>query len=94
MTSGQPASVVNALADRFWESILELSPTTATVYGDERYNDRLPDPGPAGRAAARSLAEKTRVEANGIDPDGLSVEVVSGLKKGDRLVERPPKEIS
>jgi hypothetical protein len=26
--------------------------------------------------------------------DGLSVEVVSGLKKGDRVVEKPPKEIS
>ena len=25
-------------------------PTTATVYGDERYADRLEDPGPAGRA--------------------------------------------
>jgi len=26
--------------------------------------------------------------------DGLNVEVISGLKKGDRVVERPPKEIS
>ncbi|HEX9163697.1 MAG TPA: efflux RND transporter periplasmic adaptor subunit [Thermoanaerobaculia bacterium] len=26
--------------------------------------------------------------------DGLNVEVVSGLKKGERIVERPPKEIS
>ena len=26
--------------------------------------------------------------------DGLNVEVLSGLKKGDRVVERPPKEIS
>ena len=26
--------------------------------------------------------------------DGLSVEVVSGLKKGDKVVQRPPKEIS
>ena len=25
--------------------------------------------------------------------DGLNVEVLSGLKKGDKLVERPPKEI-
>ena len=36
----------NDLADRFWESILELDPTTATMYGDERYADRLEDPGP------------------------------------------------
>lgn len=26
--------------------------------------------------------------------DGLNVEIVSGLKKGDKVVERPPKEIS
>ena len=26
--------------------------------------------------------------------DGLNVEVVSGLKKGDKVVQRPPKEIT
>jgi multidrug efflux pump subunit AcrA (membrane-fusion protein) len=25
--------------------------------------------------------------------DGLNVEVVSGLKKGDKVIQRPPKEI-
>jgi HlyD family secretion protein len=52
--------------------------------------------------------KKATVEMAGADPkapgkkveiktgisDGLNVEVVSGLKKGDRVVERPPKEIS
>lgn len=70
----RPISVVNDLADRFWESILEMSPTTATVYGDERYDDRLPDPGPDGRAAMRRLVEGTRAAAEAISPDGLSVE--------------------
>ncbi|HYM84620.1 MAG TPA: DUF885 domain-containing protein [Candidatus Dormibacteraeota bacterium] len=69
-----PTSPVNALADRFWESILELQPLTATLYGDERYADRLDDPGPAGRAAARSLLELTRADAEAIAADGLSVE--------------------
>ena len=46
--SDHPISPVNALSDRFWEGILELNPTTATVYGDERYADRLEDPGPPG----------------------------------------------
>ena len=67
-------SPVNALADRFWESLLELSPITATMYGDNRYDDRLPDPGPVGREASRRLAEQTRAEAEAIPAEGLVVE--------------------
>jgi len=72
--SDHPASPVDVLADRFWESILELNPTTATVYGDERYADRLEDPSPAGRARSRRLMETTKADAEAISPDGLSVE--------------------
>ena len=68
------ASPVDQLADGFWESILELNPTTATVYGDERYNDRLDDPSAAGRAKVRGLLERTKAEAGAISPDGLPVE--------------------
>jgi hypothetical protein len=53
------ASAVDELSERFWEAILELNPVTATVYGDERYADRLDDPGPEGRAATRRLMEST-----------------------------------
>ena len=65
---------VNDLADRFWEAVLELNPTTATMYGDERYADRLEDPSAAGRARARSLMERTGAEAAAIDTDGLPTE--------------------
>jgi uncharacterized protein (DUF885 family) len=68
------SSPVDQLADGFWESILELNPTTATVYGDERYDDRLEDPSPAGRADVRALMEQTKAAAEAISPDGLSVE--------------------
>jgi HlyD family secretion protein len=40
------------------------------------------------KAAPRKVEIKTGIS------DGLNVEVTSGLKKGDRLVEKPPKEIS
>jgi len=72
--SDHPISPVSELSDRFWEGILELNPTTATVYGDERYNDRLEDPSPAGRARARRLMESTKAEAEAIPADGLSIE--------------------
>ena len=47
---------------------------TATVYGDERYNDRLDDPGPEGRAAARRLMERVWREAAAVPEDGLPTE--------------------
>ncbi len=65
---------IDEIAARFWEDFLGLAPTTATVYGDNRYDDRLDDPGPAGRAAARGLAERVRREAGEVPPEGLSVE--------------------
>ena len=54
---------LGALAARTWERTLELNPTLATIYGDERYDDRLDDPGPAGRAARRALADETLAAA-------------------------------
>jgi uncharacterized protein (DUF885 family) len=70
----EPDSRVDALAERFWESILELDPISATFYGDERYADRLEDPSPDGRARRRELMEQTVAEAEAIDPDGLGTE--------------------
>jgi uncharacterized protein (DUF885 family) len=72
--SERAASPVNQLADRFWESILELNPTTATLYGDERYADRLEDPGPEGRARSRALMARTAAGAAAIRTDGLPTE--------------------
>jgi uncharacterized protein (DUF885 family) len=70
----RPLSPVDDLADRFWEGILELNPTTATFYGDDRYADRLEDPSPAGRAKARELMERTAREAAAIPVEGLTTE--------------------
>ncbi len=75
MASTDPlAAPVDDLADRYWEATLALEPTIATVYGDPRYADRLPDPGPDGRAALRSLMERTAAEAEAIPIDGLPTE--------------------
>ena len=69
-----PRSPVDDLAHRFWEGILELNPTTATFYGDERYSSRLEDPSPAGRAKTRDLMSRTAAEAGAIPVEGLSTE--------------------
>lgn len=44
------SDVLRQIADDYWEGELKRNPLLATVYGDYRYNDRLPDVGPAGRA--------------------------------------------
>ena len=74
MIETAPTSAIDQLADAFWERFLEISPISATVNGDSRYDDRLPDPGPEGRATARRLAEDMRSAAAGIAEDGLGVE--------------------
>ncbi|HSP34626.1 MAG TPA: efflux RND transporter periplasmic adaptor subunit [Thermoanaerobaculia bacterium] len=45
-------------------------------------------------ASAVPKAQPKKLEIKTGVSDGLNVEVVSGLKKGDKVVERPPKEIS
>jgi HlyD family secretion protein len=44
--------------------------------------------------AANPKDEPRKVEVKTGISDGLNVEIVAGLKKGDKVVERPPKEIS
>ena len=67
-------SAIDQLADGFWERFLEVSPISATINGDTRYDDRLPDPSPAGRAKRRQLARDMRDAALAIPDAGLSVE--------------------
>jgi uncharacterized protein (DUF885 family) len=67
-------SAVDQLADDFWERFKQLNPISATINGDTRYDDRLPDPSPEGRARDRQLAEDMRDQAAAIPDDGLSVE--------------------
>lgn len=67
-------TAIDEIAARFWEEYLRLSPLTATMYGDGRYDDRLDDPGPAGRAARIAIARQAADEALAIPADGLGVE--------------------
>jgi uncharacterized protein (DUF885 family) len=65
---------IDAIAARFWEDYLHLSPLTATMYGDTRFDDQLDDPGPEGRAARIALARRAADEALAIPAEGLDVE--------------------
>jgi uncharacterized protein (DUF885 family) len=61
------AGAVDALAERFWSGVLELSPITATLLGYEQGEDRLDDPGPGGRDRSHRLLRETLDAANAIE---------------------------
>ena len=50
----QQDSALAALALDYWEGVLRRNPVLATFLGDYRYNERLPDVGPEGRATEQS----------------------------------------
>jgi uncharacterized protein (DUF885 family) len=64
---------VDALSDRFWDRILELSPITATILGYDRGDDQLDDPGPEGRGASRRLYTETLATAGEIEARAKAV---------------------
>jgi uncharacterized protein (DUF885 family) len=67
------ADRAQALADRFWEDLLEREPTFATAIGDERYDDRLPDIGEEGRALSETRNRAALDELATIDREGLDI---------------------
>ena len=74
MTDVALGSAVTDLADRFWQWFLVRAPMYATVLGDERYDDRLPDPTPEGRATEVSGLKGFLEDAQQIERSGLSQE--------------------
>jgi uncharacterized protein (DUF885 family) len=62
------------LADRFWQWFLSRSPIFATLMGDERYDDRLPDVTDFGRAEERSALHGFLEDAQRVERDGLDQE--------------------
>jgi len=71
-----PNAAVNQLADRFFETVLERQPIFATILGDSRFDDRLPDLGADGRAADAATYREVLAEAEALDEAGLEPEQV------------------
>ena len=67
MTETQDAA--RTLVDRYWEQLLELEPIIGTMVGDERHDDRLPDPSEAGRAARETFHRAALDELALLDRD-------------------------
>lgn len=59
------------LAERYWAWTLETSPVWATMLGDRRFDDRLPDLSPGAHAANERAQDAFLAEARAIDVEGL-----------------------
>ncbi|MER7888264.1 DUF885 domain-containing protein [Micromonospora sp. NPDC094482] len=62
------------LAERIVDALLESRPGLATSAGDHRYDDRLPDFSPDGRAADRAMLTDAANALSELDPEALEVE--------------------
>ena len=74
MTTIAPTSAGDALrdlAEDFWQGFLRSDPIFATILGDRRYDDQLPDISPQGLAAERDRLRDVVRRARAIDPSDL-----------------------
>src|SRR3954469_17876245 len=72
-----PPQALAALAVQYWDTHLRDQPLQATELGDRRFDDRLPDSTPAGRA--RQLAALAALR------DRVAAVPASALTPGDRV---------
>ena len=66
-TTTQPTAM-DEVSSAFWEEYLRQNPTSATVYGDTRYDDLLPDPSKAGRVAGIEAVRRGGGRGPGASP--------------------------
>jgi uncharacterized protein (DUF885 family) len=66
-----PDETLRNLAEEFWETLLEASPSTATLLGDHRYDDRLEDLSAEAEQVLRVRWASMRDRVEEIRRDGL-----------------------
>jgi uncharacterized protein (DUF885 family) len=66
-------SAARELADRYWDDLLQLEPLIGTEVGDERFDDRLPDPSEEGIARRESVQRDALASLAALDRTGLDV---------------------
>jgi uncharacterized protein (DUF885 family) len=66
-----PSPALAALASEYWEKRLEADPIEATLLGDRRFDDRMPDPSPEGNAREVQRLEALDRRVRALAPDTL-----------------------
>src|SRR3989442_10507186 len=77
-----------ALADRYWEDLLELEPLIGTMIGDERFDDKLPDPSEEGLARRADVHRSALRELESFDRTGLDETARTTLATMEAIARR------
>jgi uncharacterized protein (DUF885 family) len=72
MSAVKPGESLAELAREYWEERMANEPISATALGDRRFDDRLPDISPGGRAMVKKQYESTVSRCKEIPEDVLS----------------------
>ena len=83
----------DALVERYWDQLLALEPMLGTSCGDERFDDRLPDPTEAGRAKSEAIHRAALDESRSIDRGSLDEIGRTTLDVLDSIAERYVAEL-
>jgi uncharacterized protein (DUF885 family) len=81
------------LADRYWEDLLIIDPFIGTEIGDERYDDRLPDPSEQGLARREEVSGRALDELGAIDRPDLGVDLRTTLDVLEAIARRELDEV-
>jgi uncharacterized protein (DUF885 family) len=69
-----PDDALRALAEDYWDAVLEAGPTSATLLGDHRFDDRIEDLSAAGDAGLRDRWASMLDRAASFDPNRLEAD--------------------
>jgi uncharacterized protein (DUF885 family) len=69
-----PDETLRDLAEEYWETLLEASPSTATLLGDHRYDDRLEDLSAEAEEALRGRWASLRERVEAVPREGLEAD--------------------
>lgn len=63
-----------ALADRYWDAMLESAPSEATLLGDRRFDDRIEDLSEGAEARLLGTWRELLTKVDALDPQGLDAQ--------------------
>ena len=69
-----PDEALAALAADYWDAVLEANPTSATLLGDHRFDDRIEDFSAAAEAALRGRWASMLGRLEAVDTGSLDVD--------------------